>query len=339
MNSPHTRASKSGRSTRLALQRLEDRCTPASAFYAAATQTLTVNAAEGNFIEVAQLASQPTGFIQVSDGSTVFDSSVNVQPVRNLIVRFNGVNNGGLTLLPRLRLAGDVSVIGAMKTQGLASYAEIGGNFTYTATANAIDSLTFFSTSRVGSNMKLDLRGGHNTVSLRGGNIGGRLAVTGTTGADRIELTENSNLRVGGSSSFVLGDGRNEVVGMGAHEFDVGQSVTFKGGSDDDVFDMGQTLTGDLLTALRVAGNFAATLGSSTDILVGNQVVLNFANIGGNFNYSGGANADKIEFSNDLILGGDCRASMGDGGNFMSLRPGGILGHIISGNVYYTGGT
>ena len=127
-----------------------------------------------------------------------------------------------MSLVSRLRLGGDVSVFGATKTQSLASFAEIGGNLTYTAAAAANDSLTFFSATRVGGHMKLNLRAGHNTVSLRGGDIGGKLAVTGAAGVDRIELTENSDLWVGGSASFVLGDGRNGVVGVGTHEFNIG---------------------------------------------------------------------------------------------------------------------
>src|SRR5262249_37593903 len=148
-------------------------------------------------------------------GSTVFDSSARAQPVRNLIVRFNGVDNGGLSLLAGLHLDGNVGVFGAKRLQSLASSAEIGRNVTYTASASAKDALTFFSTTRVGGNMKLDLRAGHNTVSLRGGAIGGKLIVTGTTGADHIELVENSDLSVGGSASFVLGNGLNEVLGVG----------------------------------------------------------------------------------------------------------------------------
>src|SRR5262249_26362213 len=134
-----------------------------------ATKTLTVNAAEGDNIQVAQIASQPSGFIQVSTGQTVFDSSVNTQPVRNLIVHFDHVNNGGLSLLRRMHLFGQVGIFGAKKLQSLTSDAEIGGNFTYTASTGSTDTLTFFSNTRVGGNLRLTLRAGTNTVSLRGG--------------------------------------------------------------------------------------------------------------------------------------------------------------------------
>src|SRR5262245_46761161 len=158
MNSPHSnrRPRKSIRSTRLALQALEDRCTPATAVYAAVTQTLTVKAAEGDNIQVAHIAFQPSSYIQVSAGSMVFDSSVRAKPVRNLIVRFNGVDNGGLSLLAGLHLGGDVSVFGARNLQSLASSAEIGGNVTYTASVDANDALTFFSPTPVGGNTILE---------------------------------------------------------------------------------------------------------------------------------------------------------------------------------------
>src|SRR5438034_7193855 len=44
------------RTTQLAVNALEDRCTPATAVYAAATQTLTVTAAAGDSIDVAHIA-------------------------------------------------------------------------------------------------------------------------------------------------------------------------------------------------------------------------------------------------------------------------------------------
>lgn len=345
MNSPHTsaRARKSVRSTRLALQTLEDRCTPATAVYAAATKTLTVNAAEGDSIVVGQIALQPTGFIHVSDGSTVFDSLASSKPVRNLIVHFDGVNNGGLTLLARMRLPGQVGVFGAKKLQSLASSAEIDGNVTYTASAGATNTLTFFSSTLVGGNMRLNLRAGQNTVSLRGGEIGGKLVVTGTTGADRIELTEDSDLSIGGSASFVLGNGHNEVVGVGKHEFATGQSLTFRGGSDDDVFDMGSTINGDSLTTLRIGGSFVAGLGAALPHIMGepgNQVHLNLANIGGNLETSAGQGNDLVTLR-DLKLGGDFRASMGLGDNFLLLNvgsPSPIEDSVIGGSLQYTGG-
>src|SRR5262245_29174581 len=160
----NTRARKSVLSTRLALQTLEDRCTLATAVYTAATQTLAVKAAEGDNVQVAQIALQPPGFIQVSAGSVVFDSSAFAQPVRNLIVRFNSVNNGGLSLLAGVRLVGDVSVFGAKKLQSMASSAQIGRNVTFTASMGATDQLTFLSPTRVGGNVRLDLRDGTNSV-------------------------------------------------------------------------------------------------------------------------------------------------------------------------------
>jgi hypothetical protein len=322
------------RTTQLAVSALEDRCTPATAVYAAATQTLTVTAAAGDMIDVAHIAALPTGYIIVSDGATVFDSSLAAQPVRNLVVHFDGVNTGALTLLSGLRLGGNVSIFGAQVIQAFSNLATIGGNLTYTASTNADDTLTFHDATRIGGNLKLNLGAGTNTVRLRGGQVGGNLSVIGLAGADSVELAATSDLWVGGSASFNLGDGDNTVTGVGTFEFAIGKSLTYKGGSGADTFDM--QFTG---TSLRIGGNFSANLGDAVPMFPGNTIDLNFADIGGDLSVTGGASRDTFILANDLTLGGNLTANLGDGVNQFNLDDWiHLAGNVIGGNLSYTGG-
>jgi hypothetical protein len=327
---------KPARNTRLAFLALEDRCTPATAIYAAATQTLTIAAAQSDHIEVASIPTLPDGFIQVSDGSPVFDSSVLSQPVSNLTVHFEGVNNGALSLHARMHLDGNLNVLGARQSQTLESSAEFGGSVAYRASASATDTVTFSQETRVDGNLTLSLRAGGNTVSLRGGAVGGNLTMTAGGGDDRVELIENDDLRLGGSATFKLGNGLNEIVGIGAHEFEVGKSLTFVGGSGADHFDMSNAQT-----SLLVDGNLIATLRAAGDYLSGaqNQVYLNVANIGGNLYFAGGSDSDDFQLHNDLILGGNLRLSLRTGENITTLVAGAGLDYQIAGNFYYTGGS
>src|SRR5262245_51455440 len=129
---------KSKRPTRLLLQSFEDRCTPASYSYAPESQTLTVIAADQDEITVKGNVADPIGYVtvQVQQGmttTTAFNSAVDAQPVRNLVVHFDGVDTGKLYLLSDLHLSGKLGVFAARDGQYFSSKATVSGNLSYTS--------------------------------------------------------------------------------------------------------------------------------------------------------------------------------------------------------------
>src|SRR4051794_10291617 len=100
--------------TRLSVQLLEDRATPATLIaYTPATQTLTLTATPETvptapYFRVTAVPDSPVGFIHVADSlsNTVFDSGVGNKAVRNLVVRFGNVEDGTLTLTADVHLGG-----------------------------------------------------------------------------------------------------------------------------------------------------------------------------------------------------------------------------------------
>src|SRR5262245_44130711 len=208
LSRPHSQP----RRAQLAVQALEDRATPATAVYSAATQTLTVTAAQGDRIVVAPIPNEPAGYILVTETqapATVFDSDLTNRAVRNLVVRFSSVNAGALTLNADLRLGGNLTVTGAKVTQELDLLGTVGGNVTYTAAAGvAVDDVDIEATAHVGGNMVLGVGGGDNTVRLKGGTVRGNLSVTAGGGIDRVELTATGDLNVGGRPRSAWAKGR-----------------------------------------------------------------------------------------------------------------------------------
>ena len=320
------------RATHLGLQQLEDRCTPAAAVYTAATQTLTVVAADGDQIDVLPIPGYPSSYLKVADSTaTVFDSSTNAKAVRNLIVRFDGVNAGELNLFLGLRLGGNLSVWGARQSQLLANRGTVSGNFNYVASGNANDTLALFGVSKIGGNLNLGLGAGTNVVELRGGTIGGSLMVKGGMGDDHVELAENVNLSVGGSASFNLGGGVNFIEGKGMQVVDIGKDLTYVGGAGKDSI---VTIYGG--TTLQVGGNAAFTFGDSP---TASQNSYFFdVHIGGNLSFLGGAHKDRLEFEYDLSVGGNFAVLLGGGDNNFDLNNDGAGLCTIGGNVKYVGG-
>jgi len=326
----------SPRRTRLSLEALEDRTTPATAVYSALTQTLTITAAEGNRIVVAPQANEPPGYILVTEtqgAATVFNSDATHRAVRNLVVRYGNVNSGALTLNADLRLGGNLSVFGARATQELDLLGTVGGNVSYTAaTGNAFDDLDIEGTAQIGGNLTISGGAGENTVRLKGGTVRGNLAITGGPALDRVELTATSDLNVGGSAAFNLGNGSNTVVGIALHLVRFGTNFTYTGGGGNDTFD----LDGSGST-LQVGQDARFTFGNPM-AFDANLATFEALNAGRNVLFIGGAGGDSIMFSGSLLVGGSVVAALGEGTNSFDSNLLGSGVNSIGGGFTYTGG-
>jgi hypothetical protein len=158
----------------------------------------------------------------------------------------------------------------------------------------------------------------------------GNLSVRGGPSDDKVELAEFSDLTVGGSAAFRLGDGYNLVVGMNARTFDVGRNLSYVGGPERDTF---QLRTND--TAVRVGGDVAFALGDAAPALA-NTVEFAAAAVGGNLTCTGGAQEDRLRFSGDSVVGGHLTYRPGGGENFLTASDSGA--HTVGGNLTVRGG-
>jgi hypothetical protein len=306
--------SRRPRTSRLALEPLEDRATPATAVYSALTQTLTITAGEGDRLVVAPVPNKPTGYLQVTDTqhtATVFNSDTTHQAVRGLVVKFGNVQSGGLTLNADARLGGGLTVYGAKSSTSVDVLGSVGGNFVYSAAPTAgFDDVDVEATTQVGGNMTVRLGDGQNEVCLNGGLVRGNLLVTGGAGPDLVHVTAAGDLTIGGSAAIQLGDGTNTVVGEGlAHQIHVGGSFAYAGGKGNDTFDLDGAGT-----ALTAGANVRVSLGTPTGFDV-NTAAFEALTAGGNVSFAGGLGQDSVTVSGALSVGGGVAVSLGDGTN------------------------
>src|SRR5262245_48780328 len=320
------------RAVSLSLQPLEDRSTPATAVYSAATQTLTLTGANTDALTVSALINKPTGYLSVANGmGTVFSSDTNNQAVRNLVVRFNSVATGTATLDSSVRLGGNLTVMGGRTSQLLTLAGTIGGNVTVTGTGAAVDDVTIEDTALVAGNLTLNLGAGNNFARLRAGTIRGNLAVNALAGNDTVELTATGDLTVGGSASFNLGNGTNLVQSLALPQtFPVGPTSTFHGGTGKDTFD----LDGSGI-ALRVGGDAAFMLSTPTGT-DSNVVKFEALAVGRKATFTGGLGDDTILFTGGLVEGGNFTAGLGGGHNSFQMQTPGTS--LVGGTFTYTGG-
>ena len=327
------RSRKPAHSTRLALQPLEDRCTPATFSYAEATQTLTVFAANHDEILVEGNAADPAGYLTVKESADpFFNSADDTQPVRNLVVRFDGVDFGELYLRASLHLSGNATVFGARESQYISHRGTIGGNFRYTAFGDANDEVDFFGGSGVGAKAILNLGAGSNMLRLMGGGVGGDLMVKAGKGNDHVELASGDNVAVGGSATFRLGNGTNMIEGMSNGDVYVGKKFTYVGGDGVDFVNLRASTT-DLIV-----------VGSASFVLEGlnpgahNALEFDGVTVGGQLNIVGGMDNDVVEFAEDLSVGGNLRADLRDGTNTFAIGHVGATTNAIAGSLRYAGG-
>lgn len=302
------------RPIRLALEPLEGRATPATAVYSALTQTLTITAAEGDRLAVAPVPNAPTGYLQVSEtqkATTVFNSDATHKAVRTLVVNFGNVQSGGLTLSADTRIGGGLSVYGAKSSTSVDVLGSIGGNLVYTAAPTAgFDDVDIEPSTQVAGNMTLRMGAGENEVCLNGGLVRGNVLVTGGAGPDLVHVTSGSDLTIGGSAAFRLGDGANTLVGEGlAHQIHVGTTFTYAGGTGNDTFDLDGAGT-----SLSAGSDIRVNLGTPTGFDV-NTAAFEALTAGRNVKFTGGMGQDSITISGALSVGGGLAVSLGDGTN------------------------
>lgn len=335
---PFPRPQRSRPAARLTLRALDDRITPATAAYSAATQTLTLVAAQADQLVVSAVPNMPTGYLNVTEtqaGATVFNSTVKNQSVRTLVVQFGNTDTGSLTLDATTRIGGGLVVGGGTGVTTVDVAGTVGGNIVYTANPTlglgAIDQVILEPTASVGGNVALTLGDGPNMVRLRGGTIRGNLGVAATAGGDTIQVTEAGDLTVNGSVNFNLGAGNNTVLGMATHVIQVGGNFTYTGGAGNDTFDLDGSGT-----ILDVRGDARFTLGTPTGF-DSNQA--NFEGVyARNLSFVGGAGADSIEVSGALGVTANLTVSPGNGENSFTSNLLGSGANTIGGNFTYAGG-
>jgi large repetitive protein len=322
---------------RLTVQRLEDRATPATALYTAATQTLTITAAQGDQILIKNELGEPSGYVQVTETQSnvvAFDSSVTHQAIKNVVARFNTVASGGLAIDQIGTIPGNLTILGANGSQTVDIAGTVGGNLTYTtpaSPASATDLFTLEQTAAIGGNVTLTLGNGQNTVQLTGGTVHGNLTMTGGANADEVDLNAQDDLDVNGNAAFNLGNGTNTVLGVGTHVFRVGGNFTYTGGTGNDSIDFDSN--GD---TLDVAGNAKFTLGTATGF---DSNTLKFEALSAhNLTFVGGAGADSIEVSGALTATGNVALTLGNGDNSFDSNLLGSGTNLIGGSFSYAGG-
>jgi len=317
---------RKNRRPQLNVQTLEDRSVPATFSYLAGT--LTVTAADNDFIQVSPSNNAPVGYLHVNSPGGIFDSITQAQPVTNLVVKMGGNNINTLFLDNGTFLAGSVSVLGAKQNTNVTSLANIGKNFTFQAASGAAsDIVTLSGLGSVGGNASIKLGNGNNTANLTGGTISGNVNISSGTGNDNVFLTADSSAVIGGSVSMTLGAGTNQVHSAGDGLFKVGKDLTYTGGSGKDDFDMTKATT----TTLDVGGKLKITLGAAA--LSQNDLDLGGMDVGGSVTVTGGKDPDTVNMTNYASVGGSMTFTLGDSENAVNLD-------IVStgGSLIYNGG-
>jgi hypothetical protein len=195
----------------LRVESLEDRAVPATAVLTGAT--LRITAAEGETIAIAPQAGQPAGHLTVTDGSATPVFATTGQPVRNVVVKFNGVNQGALTVASGLDLPGRLRINGALAATSvtLGTDVTVGRGLIFRAAPGvAADTLTFGDGLAVGRGVSLKLGDGPNSVAFGDGTIVRGVTVSGRTGADTVTVGTTAGgvapvLEVGGMMTVRLG--------------------------------------------------------------------------------------------------------------------------------------
>jgi hypothetical protein len=319
------------------LQTLEDRATPATAAYAALSQTLTIVAADGDQVSVAALAGSPTGYIQVSEtqaGETVFDSAAKSQAVRNLVVKFAGVDSGGFVLNSGVQLGGNLSISGAKATQIVDLLGTVGGYVRYTANIlSAFDDIDVESSAVIGRNLSINLGAGSNTVRLKGGLIRGNLKIVGGVNDDSVDVTESGDVTVNGSAAIRLGDGTNRVKAIGlAKTLRVGANFSYVGGSGNDTFDM------DGFGGALEAGANARFVFGSPLVFDSNLGDFEALRAGRNIVFAGGVGNDTVIVTGAMEAGRNVSLRLGNGDNSFDSNQEGMGTNNIVGGFTYLGG-
>jgi hypothetical protein len=324
---------------RLSLQPLEDRACPATFAYAAATQTLTLTAADADQLLVESLAGKPPGYVLVRElgaNATVFESDTVKQPVRNLILQFANVGSGFLGLDKTLNLGGNVTVFGAQSSQGVFVDGVVGGNVTYTrGSPSAADDIRFRHQAEVGGTVTLGLGGGTNSVKFEQGTFHGAVSVTGGAGPDAVEFGAAGAVNIAGSATFRLRGGTNAVTAAGSAGIHVGGNLTYFGGTGNDTIDLDVDYLSNRLEVGGSARISLATIVPSTDT---NMVKFGTLAVDGSLTLTGGNGNDYVHGFGDLTVGRNLTAGLGNGSNTFNPDTFATQVSAVGGSLTYTGG-
>lgn len=330
------------RNCKLALHSLEERATPAAIpTYVPGNRTLTIVAGNNDQISVESPVGSPPGYLKVTElvGNTVvFDSSAPAgRAVTNLIVRFDKVANGTVTVSPTTRIGGLLGVFGATGTQSVSIAGTIGGDVTYVPTKDAVDTVAFEASTQVGGKVNVKLGNGDDSAEIKGGFFGGDVLIQGGLGGDTVRLLQDFDVRISGTATFALGNGNNNLISTGGNLLDVGKNFVYKGGTGTDTVSL-RTVNGGTNSVLRTGGDMLFTLDNTPIAGGANELDLNRVTAGGKISIIGGAGSDNVEIAGDVTTGGDLSLSLLDGSNYLNTNANTNADHRIGGNFSYKGG-
>lgn len=323
------RSSVSRRRFLPALEALESRWTPATASYNAVTQQLSIVADSDDTITISQASGKPTGFLQVSDGSsTIFSGSKFVRHIR-ADLRNDQFSN--LTISNQTKIAGNVTVLGgslvSSTTVGTLSGngVWIGGSFTFIGTGIANDDITINQLSIVAGGVNIYGGEGQNYSSLKGYHYGS-LFVSGGGGGDTVSI---ASLSVGGNVSFNLGGGSNSFGSSSL--FHVGGNLSYTGGDGGDSFTVP---TG---SDVDIGGNLVVTLGPAVGTDSTNSVNLRNLTVAGSVAVTGGNGGESVWIEDDVFIGKNLSLALRHGDNDATVDFDSEAIYI-KGSAFYSGG-
>ncbi|HVK08703.1 MAG TPA: hypothetical protein VM597_07990 [Gemmataceae bacterium] len=319
----------------LRVESLEDRAVPATAVLTGAT--LRITAAEGETIALAPQAGQPAGHLTVTDGSATPVFATAGTPVRNVVVKFNAVDQGTLTVAAGLDLPGSLIVKGALAatTVTLGTDVTVGRGFSFRAAPGAAaDTLAFGDGLFVGRALHLRLGGGTNAVAFADGTVARGVNIAGGAGTDTVTVGTTAGgvepvLEIGRKMTVRLGNGANAFTGDGTVGLSVGRGLAYAGGAGADVVDFADAAADPQLTVgrrLSVALGDGANRAAFDALTVGRAAVI-----------TGGAGTDDFSIDGAGSVGKWMDLRLGDGANTavvgFSLNP-----FAVGGTLAYAGG-
>jgi hypothetical protein len=301
------------------VQGLESRWTPANVTASVVNGLLTLTATAGAFDDEIKInsGSNPGELDLVGTGTTINgQASVTLKGVRSIVCDMKGGND--LVTLSS-RIAGGIAFNGGGGNNELEVQGSVGGAVRYlngTATAND-DRLTIGGLNTViGRGVFADFGEGISYTTLGVSTIGGRVAVTGGSGADTI-VTNGVTMTRGLSAN--LGDGANFVGIESDTDYISGGDTTFLGGglfvtagSGEDVIEIGQENSVTILGKVSLLTGSEASGGDTIKLDNSDFYSAFFIDLGAGNDTAMIESVDTLNASNDFH---DALSILGRGGN------------------------
>ncbi|MFO0925546.1 MAG: hypothetical protein U0736_00695 [Gemmataceae bacterium] len=312
------------------LEALEARWTPASATYNPVTQQLTIVADSDDTITVSQAANKPTGFLQVTDGSsTIFSGTAFV---RHLRADLRNDQFSNFFIADQTRIAGNVTVISGPITGAATLGASagngvwIGGSFSYFGTGTANDNVTIEQLCIVAGGVNIYAGEGQNYSSLKGYHYGS-LYVSGGSSNDIVNVP---SLSVGGNLTLALGGGPNSFAVTTLLQ--LGGSLSYTGGNGVD------SITVPSAGKFNAGGSVVLNLGPALGADGSNSVNLQHVTTAGALTVNGGNGTDSVWIEDDVFIGTDLNLLLRGGANTATVDFD-TTALYVKRNLTYTGGS